>query len=205
MTFPDISHLYFSTPHITEVPAPNSLKSEGLTQASIAAGSLGPAIGEFCANSGKDPARFSWAMLHGFLLGNTQADICICRIRNCGINSGTLFGKAEGLEWWMEALGKSQGLNPRGRRPHEGFDRRISLRNFIHHLTPKTFPYNVILWSFRTSKEGFISLQANPREYHTQCYIVEVQILVELNPNILVQHFRRMERPKWLSGKICPW
>ena len=29
--------------------------------------------------------------------------------------------------------------------------------------------------------------QPAPREYHTQCYIVEVQTLVELNPNILVQ------------------
>ena len=26
---------------------------------------------------------------------------------------GTLFGKAKGVEWWMESLGKSQGQNPR--------------------------------------------------------------------------------------------
>ena len=34
--------------------------------------------------------------------------------------------------------------------------------------------------------------QPAPREYHTQCYIVEVQTLVELNPNILVRHVERM-------------
>ena len=32
-----------------------------------------------------------------------------------------------------------------------------------------------------------------PREYHTQCYVVEVQTLVELNPNILVRHVERMK------------
>ena len=30
------------------------------------------------------------------------------------------------------------------------------------------------------------------REYHTQCYVVEVQTLVEVNPNILVRRFKRM-------------
>ena len=34
--------------------------------------------------------------------------------------------------------------------------------------------------------------QPAPREYHTQCYLVEVQTLVELNPNILVWHVERM-------------
>ena len=34
--------------------------------------------------------------------------------------------------------------------------------------------------------------QPVPREYHTKCYIVEVQTLVELNPNILVWHFQRI-------------
>ena len=34
--------------------------------------------------------------------------------------------------------------------------------------------------------------QPVPWEYHAQCYIVEVQTLVELNPNILVRYFRRM-------------
>ena len=31
-----------------------------------------------------------------------------------------------------------------------------------------------------------------PREYHTQYYVVEVQTLVELNPNILVRDVERM-------------
>ena len=34
--------------------------------------------------------------------------------------------------------------------------------------------------------------QPVPREYHTQCYVVEVQTLVEFNPNILVRRFQRM-------------
>ena len=34
--------------------------------------------------------------------------------------------------------------------------------------------------------------QPVPREYHTQCYVVEVQTLVELNPNILVRDVERM-------------
>ena len=35
-------------------------------------------------------------------------------------------------------------------------------------------------------------IQPVPREYHTQYYLVEVQILVEINPNILVRRFQRM-------------
>ena len=38
--------------------------------------------------------------------------------------------------------------------------------------------------------------QPVPREYHTQCYVVEVQTLVELNPNILVRRFQRMAHLK---------
>ena len=34
--------------------------------------------------------------------------------------------------------------------------------------------------------------QPVPREYHTQCYIVGVQTLVELNANTLVRRFQRM-------------
>ena len=35
-------------------------------------------------------------------------------------------------------------------------------------------------------------IQPVPREYHTQYYVVEVQTLVELNPNILVWHVKRI-------------
>ena len=34
--------------------------------------------------------------------------------------------------------------------------------------------------------------QPDPREYHTQYYVVEVQTLVELNPNVLVRDVERM-------------
>ena len=42
--------------------------------------------------------------------------------------------------------------------------------------------------------------QSVPREYHTQCYIVEVQTLVEFNPNILVRCFQRMHFIKKMSS-----
>ena len=38
----------------------------------------------------------------------------------------------------------------------------------------------------------YCQTQPVPREYHTQCNVVEVQTLVELNPNILVRRFQRM-------------
>ena len=41
--------------------------------------------------------------------------------------------------------------------------------------------------------------QPVPREYHTQCYVVEVQTLVELNPNILVRRFQRMQFVLWID------
>ena len=59
-------------------------------------------------------------------------------------NSGTLFGKAEGVEWWIESLRKSQGQNLRVCRPR-GFWLRDS-RDYIHHPTPKAFPCNVIVF-----------------------------------------------------------
>ena len=59
----------------------------------------------------------------------------------------------------MESLGKSQGLNPKDRRP-EGFCRG--------------------------------NPQPAPREYHIQYYVVEVQTLVESNPDILVRDVERM-------------
>ena len=34
--------------------------------------------------------------------------------------------------------------------------------------------------------------QPAPREYHTQCNVVEVQTLVKLNPNILVRDVERI-------------
>ena len=46
----------------------------------------------------------------------------------------------------------------------------------------------------KAKPEGPHCHQTQPalRECHTQYYIVEVHILVELNPNILVQHVERM-------------
>ena len=44
-------------------------------------------------------------------------------------------------------------------------------------------------------KRDFLHCRQNqpaPREYHTQYYVVDVQTLVELNPNILVQDVERM-------------
>ena len=64
--------------------------------------------------------------------------------------NGTLFGKAEGVEWWMKSLGKLQHQNLRGRRPW-GFLPRDFPEGL--HSPPYTqgffFPYNVILWSSR--------------------------------------------------------
>ena len=39
-------------------------------------------------------------------------------------------------------------------------------RESSHHDSPKAFPYDVILWSYRTSKEVFPSADGHPREYH---------------------------------------
>ena len=75
--------------------------------------------------------------------------------------SVTMCGKAEGVSWWMESLGKSQGKNPRGRRP-QGFWPWDFPRDFIHHDTPNAFPHIFILLSSWISKEGFLSLLPNP-------------------------------------------
>ena len=56
----------------------------------------------------------------------------------------------------MKSLGKSQGQNPRGRRP-EGFWPKDFPRDSIHHDTPKAFPHTFILQSSRTSILGFKS------------------------------------------------
>ena len=62
----------------------------------------------------------------------------------------------------------------------------------IHHHTPKAFPFNVILSASRTSKDGFLSANGLPREYHGQYLSFTEQTLVELNPNILVRDVERM-------------
>ena len=56
----------------------------------------------------------------------------------------------------MECLGRSQGQNPRGRRPRGFWPRDLSRHN-IHHGTSKAFSYNVIIIATHTSKEGFLS------------------------------------------------
>ena len=94
----------------------------------------------------------------------------------------------------MESLGKSQRRNLRGRRP-QGFWPRDFLRDAIHHDTPKAFPHILILFPPGPVKRDFLhchQTQPAPREYHTQYYIVEVQTLVELNPNKQVRDVERM-------------
>ena len=66
------------------------------------------------------------------------------------------------------------------------------LRHSIHHDTPKGFPYNIILPASRTSKEGFLSVNGLPREYHGQFLSFAGRTLVELNTKILVRDGDRM-------------
>ena len=47
---------------------------------------------------------------------------------NPGQCSKTLFGKAKGVSWRMECLGRSQGQDPSGRRP-QGFNPNILVRD----------------------------------------------------------------------------
>ena len=56
----------------------------------------------------------------------------------------------------MLCLGRSQGQNPRGRRPR-GFGPRDLPRHNIHHGTSKVFSLNVIVIATQTNKEGFLS------------------------------------------------
>ena len=63
-------------------------------------------------------------------------------------------------------------------------------RDSIHHDTSKAFPHIFILLSSWSSKEGFLSANGLPREYHGQCLQLKVQTLVEANPDIL---FRDVE------------
>ena len=41
-------------------------------------------------------------------------------------------------------------------------------RDLIHDDSPMAFPYNVIISASRTRKEGFLSANGLPREYHGQ-------------------------------------
>ena len=50
--------------------------------------------------------------------------------------------------------------------PREVLRPRDLPRESSHHDSPKAFPYDVILWSYRTSKEVFPSADGHPREYH---------------------------------------
>ena len=52
--------------------------------------------------------------------------------------------------------------------------------------------YNVILSASRTSKEGFLSADGLPREFHGLYLSFAGQTLVEVNPNILVRDLERM-------------
>ena len=57
----------------------------------------------------------------------------------------------------MECLGRSQGQNPRGRRPRGSWPRDLPRHN-INHDTSKAFSYNVIIIATRTSKEGLFQV-----------------------------------------------
>ena len=62
-------------------------------------------------------------------------------------------------EWspWGSPKAKTRGaVGPKG------FGRGFFPKEPIHHPTPKAFPYNVILLSPRTGKEGFLALPSNP-------------------------------------------
>ena len=52
--------------------------------------------------------------------------------------------------------------------PSGGSAAKNRLFQTMSHDSPKTFPYNVILSSSRTSKMGFLSANGLPREYHGQ-------------------------------------
>ena len=74
-----------------------------------------------------------------------SANLIICQSSNqpiCQFGC-TMCGKAEGVSWWMESLGKSKAQNPRGHRPPRGLA--------IYHDTPTAFPQFFILSSSRTS------------------------------------------------------
>ena len=47
----------------------------------------------------------------------------------------------------------------------KGFGRGTSPRDSIHHDTPKALPHIFILYSSRTSKEGFLSVNGLFKEY----------------------------------------
>ena len=91
----------------------------------------------------------------------------------------------------MECLGRSQGQNPRGRRP-QGFWPWDLPRHSIHHDTPKAFPYNAILSASRTSKERFLSFAPNtPSPY-------------EVSWSIFLLHCTKIGRVKFLyNGLEC--
>ena len=93
----------------------------------------------------------------------------------------------------MECLGRSLGQNP-AEEPQtlSVFGRETSQGTPFTMIPPRHFPYNVIPSVSWTRKEGFISANGLPREYHGQCVSFAGQILVELNPNILVRDVERM-------------
>ena len=68
----------------------------------------------------------------------TLYKMCSLYTAYCTLYTGTLFEKAEEVSWWMLCLGRSQGQNPRGRRP-QGFWPRDLPRHNIHHDTSKAF------------------------------------------------------------------
>ena len=63
----------------------------------------------------------------------------------------------------MECLGRSQGQNPRGRRPRGSWPRDLPGHN-IHHDTSKAFSYKVIIIATWTSKDGFRSVWVWPMD-----------------------------------------
>ena len=86
----------------------------------------------------------------------------------------------------MESLGKSQGQNL------EGFGHGTSPRDSIHHEMRKVFPHILILSSFWTSEEGYLSANGVPRNTTVNSTGHGFPILVELNPNCLVRNVERM-------------
>ena len=110
-----------------------------------------------------------------------------------------LLGRPGGPTILFLVLGPPPFPKPKTRRAAclKGFWLRDLPRDSIHHDSPEAFPYNIILWSSQTSKEGFLSVNGLPREYHGHYTKHGNPIKVELNPNIQVRHVQRMRSAHW--------
>jgi hypothetical protein len=110
-----------------------------------------------------------------------------------------LLGRPGGPTILFLVLGPPPFPKPKTRRAAclKGFWLRDLPRDSIHHDSPEVFPYNIIIWPSQTSKEGFLSVNGLPREYHGHYTKHGNPIMVDLNPTILVRHVQRMRSAHW--------